>query len=343
MAETFIKNIGEVEYNGEMRDRFLWPFSTLNYLTSGAIYGRLAIIYSKTDEGKSTLSSQILCECVRQNIKCFCDFGEDSVEEATERIYKQFIPYNEDNYESQNYVFNGKPTNIWEYHLKKDKWEEAKKVFDQYLYVFDIMKVPTLDNIIKALDEARAKGCRVGVVDNLENVEAMDSNEGENKFLKDVAITLRNYAVQHNMYIILVCHARKTERDFLIPEIEDIKGSSAVSNTAKDIIVIMRTDRMDKMSKPYKSLQKIVELNNYDLDSADGIIMVKKTKGKSLGMFTIGFSKQRNCYYECKKIDESKTNDKPVLFTPQRNSGYSKEEQPILTQLSPEELDGLPF
>ena len=142
-------------------------------------------------------------------------------------------------------------------------------------------------------------------------------DESENRFLKDVAITLRNYAVKHNMYIILVCHARKIEREFLIPEIEDIKGSSAVSNTAKDIVVIMRTDRMDKESKQYKSLKKLVELNNYDLDSADGLIMVKKTKGKSLGMFTIGFSKATNSYYECKKIDESKTEEKPVLFTKQ--------------------------
>ena len=142
-------------------------------------------------------------------------------------------------------------------------------------------------------------------------------DESENKFLKDVAITLRNYAVKYDMYIILVCHARKIDREYLIPEIEDIKGSSAVSNTAKDIIVIMRTDRMDKSSKQYASLKKLVELNNYDLDSADGLIMVKKTKGKSLGMFTVGYSKATNTYYECKKIDEKKEDNKPVLFAPQ--------------------------
>lgn len=314
--ENYIKNIGEVQYNGQLKDRFMFPFSTLNYLLYGGIYGRLAIWYSKTDEGKSTAVSQILCECVKQKVKCFVDFGEDSVEEATERLYKQYIPYSKENYISANYMHNGKPTNIWEYHLTEQKWKEAQQVFDDYLYIFDIMKTPNLTNIIKALDEARAKGCRVGVIDNLENVEAM-GDESENKFLKDVAITLRNYAVKYDMYIILVCHARKIDREYLIPEIEDIKGSSAVSNTAKDIVVIMRTDRMDKSSKQYASLKKLVELNNYDLDSADGLIMVKKTKGKSLGMFTIGFSKATNTYYECKKIDEKKTDGKPVLFAPQ--------------------------
>ena len=314
MSESLIKNIGEIEYRSGMKERFMFPFSTLNYLLSGGVYGRLGIVYSKTDEGKSTLVSQILCECVKQRIKCFVDFGEDTPEEATERIYKQFIPYNRENYISQNYLHNGKPTNIWEYHLTEEKWEEAKSVFDEYLYVFDIMKTPNLANIIKALDEAREKGCRVGVIDNLENVESMGT-DSENAFLKDVAITLRNYAVQYNMYIILVCHSRKIEREFLVPEIEDIKGSSAVSNTAKDIVVIMRTDRMDKMSKQYASLRALVALNNYDLDSADGIVMVKKTKGKSLGLFTIGYSKATNSYYECKRIDESKALDvPPTLF-----------------------------
>lgn len=328
--EQFIKSIGEVQYNGQMKDRFMFPFSSLNYFLSGGIYGRLGICYSKTDEGKSTLISQILCECVKQKIRCFVDFGEDTIEEATERIYKQYIPYNKDNYISTNYYHNGKPTNIWEYHLTEDKWNEARDVFNEYLYIFDIMKTPNLTNIIKALDQAREKGCRIGVIDNLENVEAM-GDETENKFLKDVAITLRNYAVKYNMYIFLVCHARKIEREYLVPEIEDIKGSSAVSNTAKDIFVIMRTDRMDKKSKQYASLKKLVELNNYDLDSADGIIMVKKTKGKSLGMFTVGFSKATNSYYECKKIDENKTTEKPILYT-----------QPELTPID-EDLFELPF
>lgn len=330
LNKNFIKNVGEVNYQPEMRDRFMFPFSTLNYLLSGGIYGRLAIWYSKTDEGKSTVASQILCYCVKQGIKCFADFGEDTVEEATERIYKQYTPYDKDNYISQNFMYNDKPTNIWEYHLTQEKWEEARKIFNENLYIFDIMKTPNLDNIVKALDEARALGCRVGLIDNLENVESSDDSS-ENKFLKDVAITLRDYAVKYNMYIILVCHARKIEKEYLVPEIEDIKGSSAVSNTGKDICLILRTDRMDKESKQYKNLRKLVELNNYDLDSADGLIMVKKTKGKGLGMFTIGYSKQTHSYYECKKIDETKELEKPVLYT--------KEEKPKEPELVPLDLD----
>ena len=330
LNKNFIKNVGEVNYQPEMRDRFMFPFSTLNYLLSGGIYGRLAIWYSKTDEGKSTVASQILCYCVKQGIKCFADFGEDTVEEATERIYKQYTPYDKENYISQNFMYNDKPTNIWEYHLTREKWEEARKVFNENLYIFDIMKTPNLNNIVKALDEARELGCRVGLIDNLENVESSDDSS-ENKFLKDVAITLRDYAVKYNMYIILVCHARKIEKEYLIPEIEDIKGSSAVSNTGKDICLILRTDRMDKESKQYKNLRKLVELNNYDLDSADGLIMVKKTKGKGLGMFTIGFSKQTHSYYECKKIDETKELEKPVLYT--------KEEKTKDIELIPLDLD----
>lgn len=335
-----IKNIGDVKYNSEMRERFVFPFSPLNYLLSGGVFGRLCIIYSKTDEGKTTLLSQILCYCVKQGFKCMVDFGEDTVEEATETLFKQYTPYDDNNYVYvyKKYTVDNKTFKIGEYHLTQDKWEEARSFFNDKLFVYDIMKDPNLLNIVKALDLAREKGCRIAAIDNLENVEAIN-NENENSHSKDVAITLRNYAVKYGMYIFLVCHTKKFGHDYIVPDIEDIKGSSAVANTAKDIIVILRTDRMDKNSKQYKQLKRLVELNNYDLETANGLILVQKTKGPSLGVFAVGYSKHTKSYYECKKIDPQKKDNDPVLYA----NTEDEDSKISLTLLDPSECDELPF
>ena len=65
-------------------------------------------------------------------------------------------------------------------------------------------------------------------------------------------------------------------------------------------------DKVDHESKEYKSLRKLIEINNYNLDEADSLVFVAKTKGRKLGFCCLKYNKQTNTYYECKKIDEKK-------------------------------------
>lgn len=314
-----IYDIGDIKYKAEMEERAVYPFSQLNWLTGGAKLNRLVIITAKTDEGKSTLASMFLCEFIKQGFICFADFGEDEGDEACERIYKQYTAYEKDNYIAKQYIQNGKATNIFEYKLSEKKFNDARDFFKNKLYLFDIMKSANIENLLSALDEARSVGCQIGLIDNLENVEY--EGENENKQFKDISIALRNYAKKYNMLIILVAHTKKTDREVLIPNTDDIKGSSAVANTAKEIICIVRTDKMDKESKQYKSLKRIVAQNNYDIDEADGIIFVQKTKGRKIGMFTVKYNLYTNTYYECKKINESeKDSDKVVIYDTKQES-----------------------
>jgi hypothetical protein len=65
-------------------------------------------------------------------------------------------------------------------------------------------------------------------------------------------------------------------------------------------------DKVDKESKEYKALKRTVELNNYNLDEADSLLYVAKTKGRKLGFVCLKYNRKTNTYYECKKIDESR-------------------------------------
>ena len=100
---------------------------------------------------------------------------------------------------------------------------------------------------------------------------------------------------------------------------------------------------MDKTTKAYQNLRHLVEMNNYDLDSADALLVVQKTKGNQLGMFTLGYSKQTNSYYECKKIDPAKdAPEKPIMFVPESEKIENKIQQ--IGEIDPEDpLFDLPF
>lgn len=310
-----IYDIGIVPYRAELAERILFPFSQLNYLTNGGILDRLTLITSSTDNGKTTLASQIICDCIKQGYKVAADFGEDTGTEASERIYKQFTTYNRDNYIPLNYEQNGKKTNVTEYFLTKAKWDEAHDFFAEKLFIYNTLCTHDIDNILGGFTEAFNLGCRVFVLDNMENVEYDGDNE--NKRFKDIAIALRNFAIKKKVHIIVVAHIRKMEREVIVPTLDDVKGSSAVSNTAKNVIAIIRTDKIDKEDKPYKRLQSLCKLNNYDVDKADAVLFVLKTKGKKLGLVCLNYNTVTNTYYEIGKIDEKKVEtDKAILHAP---------------------------
>lgn len=310
-----IYDIGEVPYVAELAERFLFPFAQLNYLTNGGILDRLTLITSSTDNGKTTLASQIICECIKQGYKVAAYFGEDRGSEATARIYKQFVPYAKENYVAMNYERNGKRTNITEYFLTQPKWQEAHEFFKENLYLYNTLCSHDIDSIILGFDEAYKNGCKVFLLDNMENVEY--EGENENKRFKDIAIALRDYAINHKVHIIDVAHIRKMERDVIIPTLDDVKGSSAVANTAKNVLSIIRTDKLDHDGAPYRQLKKLCTMNNYDVDKADAVLFVLKTKGRKLGLVCLKFNAITNTYYEIGKIDEKKEESaKPILYPP---------------------------
>lgn len=304
-----VYDIGLVPQATELEERFLFPFNKLNYLTNGGILDRLTLITSSTDNGKTTLASQILCGIIRQGYKVAAYFGEDRGSEAANRLYRQYIPYGKDNYITKTYMVSGKPTVIDEYFLASKKWDEAHGFFSGKLFLYNTRTAHDIENIILGFEEAFKLGCRVFVLDNLENVEY--DGENENKRFKDIAIALRDYAINKKVHIIIVAHVRKMEREIIIPSIDDVKGSSAVANTAKNVISIIRTDKLDKDSKAYKRLSEMVAKEKYCLDSADAVLFVLKTKGRKLGLVALNYNRITNTYSEC---GESKEEEKPKFL-----------------------------
>lgn len=310
-------DIGVVPETRNLAERFLTPFGSLNYLLNGMIFDRITLITSGTDNGKSTLCSQILIEAIRGGYKCFAFFGEDGSGEARDRMYRQYLKFDRDNFEYKPYVQNGKETNCGEFLLKHDKFMEAQSFFQGKLFLFNNALPADKNGIIETFEEARVNtGCRVFLLDNVEMFD-LDS-DNENKGVKEICVALRQYAITNKVHIIIVAHIKKIERNVLRPDIFDVKGTSALTNVAKNIITIIRTDKLDRNLKEYKQFSKIIDQNGYSLDNSDAVIEVRKTKGRGLGFVCLKFNKISNSYYECTKngADEPKEEPKrPVLYT----------------------------
>ena len=311
-----IYDIAEVPQYTDMEQRFIFPYGTLNYLLNGGVFDRVTMITSATDNGKTTLCSDVIRSIIEQGYKVCAFFGEDTPRESRDRIYRQATEYSTENIIYKPYYVNGKQTNCGEYFLSDEAYRRAEEKFKDKLFLYNTKADASVDEILEGFEQARTQhGCKVFVIDNVEQFEFASDNE--NKAIKDIVIKIRDYAINNKVHIFLVAHLRKTEREVVLPDLNDVKGTSAMVNIAKNVLIVLRMDKIDHNSKQYKELANLVRLNNYDLDQADCLIKVAKTKGRKLGFTCLKFNKVTNTYYECKKLDEKKEDDdKPVIFTP---------------------------
>jgi len=312
-VEKKYKDIATIKRRSEPSERLMLPFSQLNWLINGVIFGSVLLLTSFTNAGKSTLATMFIESAIKQGYNCFGLWGEDSEEEAQERIFKQHTPYSKDNMEYISYYQNGKKTNTGEFILSEDKFNEARDFFRNSLFIWDNEIPPNKDNIIDILENARVKdNCRVFLLDNLEILDFDTDNE--NKGIKEIMVAIRRWAMTNKTIIILVAHIRKIERDIIRPDIFDVKGTNSVTNVCRNIITIIRTDNLDKNSKGYKNFSKVLQLNGYDIQELDAVLEVRKDKGNSLGFCGLKYNKYTNSYYEIElKKNVDNTKNKTVL------------------------------
>ena len=133
-----IYNIGLVPRRAELAERAMLPFSQVNFLLNGLVLDRVTLITSRTDSGKSTLTSQIIYDIVKQGYKCCCFFGEDTAYESQERIFKQSLRNEDvDGLVYKPYLVSGKETNCGEWILTEELWNKAHQKFNNKLFLYN--------------------------------------------------------------------------------------------------------------------------------------------------------------------------------------------------------------
>lgn len=321
-------DIGRIPETTELTERIMLPFSTLNYLLNGLVLDRITLILAGTNAGKTTVTSQIIEYAIRSGYKTFYFAGEDGGAEARDRLFKQHTPFDKENYYYKVYKHQGKETNCGEYILSHEKWEKANNFFKGNLFLYNNNLPTTQEEMIKTLDEARVKeGCKLFCLDNVEMFD-LDS-DNENASLKSICKALRQWAISNKVHLIIVSHIRKTERDVIRPSIFDAKGSNALTNIAKNVISVIRTNTLDPTMKGYEQFSQLMQLNKINLnskdkDGVDCVIEVLKTKGRSCGFCALKFNKYTQSYYEIEnkndtQIEEVKEQHLYLPFEEQEN------------------------
>lgn len=298
-------NIGDVPETSELRERLILPYAELNYLLNGLIFDRMTLLMAPTDSGKSSFASSLISSSIKNGYKVFLFAGEDGADEARDRLYRQFLEFDKENFVYTKY----KDSNAGEFLLKHEKFEEVNKFFNNNLFIYNNEFPANKSELLSTLNQAYEQHhCMLYIIDNCEMFDF--DIENENKAVKDICIELRRFAISKKVHIILVSHIKKIERNVIRINIFDNKGTSAITNVCKNIISLIRTDRLNPNTKEYKEYAKDVENAGYNLAECDAVAEVLKTKGRSLGLVGLGFNRISNSYYELKK--KRGTNDDKI-------------------------------
>ena len=228
--ENEIYDIGIIPRQTGLAERFMFPFSQLNFLLNGGKFDRVTLITSSTDNGKSTIASQILCSVIKQGYKACAFFGEDTAYESQDRIFKQFSRAEDMVYVP--YKVNDKNTNCGEWILSESAYQSAQEQFSGKLFLYNTNASTKVEEILDGFEQARTEnGCRVFLLDNCEMFDIDTDNE--NKAMKDNILQIREYAINYKVHIILISHIRKLENGKILPNLDDVKGTSSIVNISK--------------------------------------------------------------------------------------------------------------
>lgn len=307
-------DIGIVPEMDKLPERIILRYNELNYCLNGLLLDRITLLIAPTNAGKSCFSSSLIIDAIKQKYNTFLFAGEDGGAEARDRLYRQYLGNDKNNYIYYAYIDNnGKSSNAGENTIKHEKFLEAKSFFEGHLFIYNNNISASKEALIGCLEEAYQKdNCRFFVLDNVDMFNLDDGYYSENEALKDICIALRKFAINRKCHILIVSHIKKTERNICRPEIFDCKGTSSLTNVAKNILSIIRVDTLNPNTKEYKELMKLIELNGYKPEECSTIIEILKTKGRKHAIISMGFDAVSNTFFERKKTIE--TNG--VMFMP---------------------------
>ena len=314
MEQQKYYDIGIIPEMERLPERIILRYSELNYCLNGLLLDRITLLIAPTNAGKSCFSSSLIIDAIKQGYNTLLFAGEDGGGEARDRLYRQYLGNDKSNYEYYAYIDNnGKSSNAGENTIKHEKFLEAKKFFEGHLFIYNNNISANKEALIGCLEEAFQKNnCRFIVLDNVDMFNLDDGYYSENEALKDICIALRKFAINRKCHILIVSHIKKTERNICRPEIFDCKGTSSLTNVAKNIISIIRVDTLNPNTKEYKELMSLVETNGYNPDECSTIIEILKTKGRRNGIISMGFNAVSNTFFERNKNKGAEN----VIFVP---------------------------
>lgn len=301
---------GDYKYNDIPKDRVLSGIRELDYQTSGFELGCVTIWTGFTNSGKTTILTMIAKQSIEQGERIFFFNGEQTKDDFKNNLYKQSVT-------SKDIVKKQfKNSCVFERFVTPSKVQELENKYSQMIFVYNNEMPRNIDTLLYAMEELRkTEKIRVFFLDNFMQIDVNSENVYQEQ--TNIMEKLRTFAVNKKVHIHLVAHPRKTERFQTRISLFDIAGSSNLINKAYNIISVMRLDNLEVDSKDYEKLKKDLFKENYDIEKANAVLEILKTKGERCGLVALEFEKETKTYFQLEHI---RSEDKKIMKYQERKT-----------------------
>lgn len=241
-----IIDMSRVEYIGtkdKIEEGIPTGFYGLDYELEDLQPEQLTVLFGRNGEGKSTVISQIICNCIDNKIPVFLYSGEMSTNRLLNWLYKQAIG---DEKEYLSFVKT-------KYKVKADIKPEILQALRQWSSNLFFTYDKSMANVRKNLDDlfevmaiaVKRYGCKLLIIDNLMSA-LEDVTESINADQSNFVQRCKDFAEAYRVHIILVAHPNKAKGRGESLEKEDISGSGNIPNKADVIIAVERQYKDDR-------------------------------------------------------------------------------------------------
>lgn len=180
-------------------------------------WGCTTIMAGYAGHGKSEVVGQIVCDAIRQNVRVCAASLEFRSSKWLQRLVRQATS-------------NAQPV-----HSLIGK---ALDWIGEGLWAFDVYGSAKADRLLEVFAYAhRRYGVKFFIIDNWSKLGIADDDLAEQK---RVISLITEFAVVHNVHVIVVNHLRKVEDDFSTGNKLSVKGSGAIVDLADNVLMVWR-------------------------------------------------------------------------------------------------------
>lgn len=241
-----ILNMSQVEYidtKDKIDEGIPTGFYGLDYVLEDLQPEQLTVLFGRNGEGKSTVISQVICNCIDNKIPVFLYSGEMSTKRLLNWLYKQAIG------DEKEYLTFVKT----KYKVKADIKPEALRALQQWTSSLFFTYDKSAANVRKNMNDlfevmavaVKRYGCKLLIIDNLMSAleDTADSiNADQSNFVQQC----KDFAESYHAHVVLVAHPNKAKGKGEPLEKEDISGSNNIPNKADVIISVERQYKDDR-------------------------------------------------------------------------------------------------
>ena len=237
-------------------------------LSGGFRFGQLAILTGRRGEGKSTIASLFGVNAIEQDHRAFFYSGE-----LTDFYFRNWM----------DCQITGKRD------LSQSDYDKLDNYYGDRAFIYDqdiLQKSDEMETLPETLENAIIrKGCRFIMVDNLMTAITDDLQYDLYRHQSQFVGNLAALAKLHNVFIILICHPRKSNGDL---QNDDVSGSSNITDRAD---IVMTFGKVKDGAPDERRLKVIKNRLDGKCTDSEGIKLVYDQNSRRLAENTSDFFK----------------------------------------------------